>query len=88
MFSVQVTFPLTFARLAANAGFDLIVTDDRTSYATKERFPTAREVHALDFDEAVGSLTPTRLPISSSLREGIATICAYCAGRCRLGPAT
>ena len=43
---------------AANAGFDVIVTDDRSSYATKERFPAAREVHALDFDEATQKLDP------------------------------
>ena len=36
----------------------MIVTDDRTSYATKERFPAAREVHALDFDEATKKLDP------------------------------
>ena len=45
-------------QVAASAGFDLIVTDDRTSYATKERFPSAREVHALDFDEATKQLDP------------------------------
>jgi xanthine dehydrogenase accessory factor len=45
-------------QVAANAGFDLVVTDDRTSYATKERFPAAREVHALDFDEAIQKLDP------------------------------
>jgi xanthine dehydrogenase accessory factor len=44
--------------VASNAGFDLIVTDDRTSYATQERFPDAREVHALDFDEAIKTLEP------------------------------
>src|SRR5437763_7296547 len=49
---------LELCRVAANAGFDLIVTDDRTSYATKERFPDAREVHALDFDEAMKMLEP------------------------------
>jgi len=43
---------------AANAGFDVIVTDDRTSYATQERFPAAREVHALEFDEAMQKLDP------------------------------
>jgi xanthine dehydrogenase accessory factor len=43
---------------ATNAGFDVIVTDDRTSYATKERFPSAREVYALDFDEATQTLDP------------------------------
>jgi xanthine dehydrogenase accessory factor len=43
---------------AANAGFDVNVTDDRSSYATKERFPAAREVYALDFDEAMQKLDP------------------------------
>lgn len=43
---------------AASAGFDPIVTDDRSSYATSERFPTAREVHALDFDQAFLQLDP------------------------------
>jgi xanthine dehydrogenase accessory factor len=43
---------------AGNAGFDVIVTDDRSSYATQERFPTAREVHALEFDEAMSKLDP------------------------------
>ncbi|HTA48198.1 MAG TPA: XdhC/CoxI family protein [Verrucomicrobiae bacterium] len=46
-------------QVAANAGFDPIVTDDRTSYATKERFPAAREVRALDFDEATKQLDPS-----------------------------
>jgi xanthine dehydrogenase accessory factor len=49
---------VNLCQVAAGAGFDLIVTDDRTSYATKERFPGAREVHALDFDEATGKLDP------------------------------
>jgi xanthine dehydrogenase accessory factor len=43
---------------AANAGFEVVVTDDRSSYATKERFPAAREVHALDFDAATQKLDP------------------------------
>jgi xanthine dehydrogenase accessory factor len=46
-------------QVAANAGFDPFVTDDRTSYATKERFPAAREVRALDFDEATKQLDPS-----------------------------
>ncbi len=49
---------LNLCRVAVDAGFDLIVIDDRTSYATKERFPSAREVHALDFDEATKQLDP------------------------------
>jgi len=43
---------------AANAGFEVTVTDDRSSYATKERFPAAREIHALDFEEATDKLDP------------------------------
>jgi xanthine dehydrogenase accessory factor len=49
---------VNLCRVATNAGFELIVTDDRTSYATQERFPEAREVHALDFDEAIKMLEP------------------------------
>src|SRR5271156_5171510 len=49
---------VNLCKIASTAGFDLIVTDDRTSYATKERFPAAREVHALDFDEVIQKLDP------------------------------
>src|SRR5271155_290942 len=49
---------ISLCQVAATAGFDLVVTDDRTSYATKERFPAAREVHALDFDEVTQKLDP------------------------------
>jgi len=49
---------VNLCQAAANAGFDLIVTDDRSSYATQERFPAAREVHALDFDQAIQKLDP------------------------------
>jgi xanthine dehydrogenase accessory factor len=49
---------INLCEAAAKVGFDLIVTDDRASYATKERFPAAREVHALDFDEAVRKFEP------------------------------
>jgi xanthine dehydrogenase accessory factor len=49
---------VNLCRIASEAGFDLIVTDDRTSYATKERFPSAREVYAVDFDEATKQLDP------------------------------
>jgi xanthine dehydrogenase accessory factor len=49
---------INLCQSAASAGFDVVVTDDRSSYATKERFPTAREVHALDFDQATQQLDP------------------------------
>lgn len=50
---------LNVCRTASSAGFDVIVVDDRSSYATKERFPGAAEVHALDFDEAMRKLDPS-----------------------------
>jgi len=43
---------------ASQAGFDVVVTDDRSSYATKERFPGASEVHALDFEQAMRKFDP------------------------------
>jgi xanthine dehydrogenase accessory factor len=46
-------------KIAAESCFDPIVTDDRSSYATPERFPAAREVHALDFDQAFQQLDPS-----------------------------
>jgi len=49
---------LSLCQTAASAGFDVVVTDDRSSYATKERFPAARDVHAMDFDEALQKLDP------------------------------
>jgi xanthine dehydrogenase accessory factor len=52
----HVAFSLCQA--AAGAGFDVSVVDDRSSYATKERFPAAREVLALDFEEATKKVDP------------------------------
>src|SRR5271165_6694863 len=49
---------INLCQAAASAGFDVVVTDDRSSYATKERFPAASQVHALDFDEATKELDP------------------------------
>jgi xanthine dehydrogenase accessory factor len=49
---------LNVCRIASNAGFDVIVIDDRSSYATKARFPAASEVHALEFDKAMQKLDP------------------------------
>src|SRR5438270_1079001 len=40
-------------QIASQAGFDVVVTDDRSSYATSERFPSARHLHVLDFDNAM-----------------------------------
>jgi xanthine dehydrogenase accessory factor len=49
---------INLCQVAANAGFDVIVADDRSSYASKERFPAAKEVHALDFEEATQKFDP------------------------------
>ncbi len=50
---------LSVCQTASNAGFDVTVIDDRSSYATKERFPSAHEVHAFDFEEAMRRFEPT-----------------------------
>ena len=48
-------------QVAQIAGFDITVIDDRETYANRERFPTAREVIAEDFEKAC-----ERLQISES----------------------
>ena len=50
---------LEIYKAARNAGFDLIVADDRDLYANLERFPEAREVIAEDFDKAFADLSPS-----------------------------
>ncbi len=49
---------LELYKSAKNAGFDVVVTDDRDAYANRERFPEAREVIAEDFDRALAGLHP------------------------------
>jgi xanthine dehydrogenase accessory factor len=49
---------LNLCQATAKVGFDVVVMDDRSSYATKERFPAAHEVHAVEFDEAMKMLDP------------------------------
>ena len=43
-------------KIAQIAGFDVVVVDDRDSYANRERFPDAREVIADDFDVALAHM--------------------------------
>ena len=50
---------LELFKAARNAGFDVIVADDREAYANAERFPQARQVIAQGFDEALAGLTPS-----------------------------
>ncbi len=44
--------------VARTAGFDVIVVDDRESYANRERFPEAREIHSDEFDVSLQKLAP------------------------------
>jgi xanthine dehydrogenase accessory factor len=44
-------------KVAQIAGFEVVVIDDRESYANRERFPEARDVIAADFDQATANLT-------------------------------
>jgi len=46
-------------QIAQIAGFDITVIDDRESYANTERFPTARQVLADDFERACAQLEIT-----------------------------
>jgi xanthine dehydrogenase accessory factor len=45
-------------KVAAIAGFDVVVVDDREAYANRERFPDAREVIAEDFETVTARLDP------------------------------
>jgi xanthine dehydrogenase accessory factor len=46
-------------KVAHIAGFDISIIDDREVYASRERFPEAREVLAEDFDKATSKITPS-----------------------------
>jgi xanthine dehydrogenase accessory factor len=45
-------------KVARGAGFDVSVIDDRAAYASRERFPDAKEVIAEDFEQAMAKITP------------------------------
>ncbi len=45
-------------KVARTAGFDVVVVDDRETYANAERFPEAREVIVEDFEQAVQKIVP------------------------------
>jgi xanthine dehydrogenase accessory factor len=49
---------LNLYEVSRRAGFDVTVIDDRESYASRERFPHARQLIAEDFDKAMARLTP------------------------------
>ena len=46
-------------KVASNAGFDVTIVDDRETYASRERFPDAKEIVTDDFDHAMSHLTPS-----------------------------
>jgi xanthine dehydrogenase accessory factor len=45
-------------RAARMTGFEVVVVDDRESYASRERFPEAKDVYAEDFERALSQLAP------------------------------
>lgn len=45
-------------RVARMAGFEVVVVDDRESYANRERFPEAKDVFADDFERVLSQLAP------------------------------
>ena len=45
-------------KVAKGAGFDVSVIDDREAYASRERFPEAKDVIAEDFEKAMARLVP------------------------------
>jgi xanthine dehydrogenase accessory factor len=49
---------LQLSKVASLAGFRVTVADDRSSYASRERFPEAHAVMAGDFDEICNKLAP------------------------------
>jgi xanthine dehydrogenase accessory factor len=45
-------------RAAHMAGFEVVVVDDRESYANHQRFPEAKDVYADDFERTLAQLSP------------------------------
>jgi len=45
-------------KTARLAGFDVVVTDDRETYANRERFPDARDVYADEYETVTAQLAP------------------------------
>ena len=45
------------SKIAALAGFSTVIIDDRPSFANRERFPEADEIHASDYDQVIPKLT-------------------------------
>src|SRR5438067_6215687 len=46
-------------KVARLAGFDVVVTDDRETYANRERFPEARDIYADEYEQVMAQLAPS-----------------------------
>ncbi len=46
----------SLSKVATLAGFSTVIIDDRESFANRERFPEAAEVHAGEYEEVFGKL--------------------------------
>ncbi|HVO63683.1 MAG TPA: XdhC/CoxI family protein [Terriglobales bacterium] len=49
---------LNVYRIARAAGFEVVVADDRDTYANRDRFPEARDIYADDMDRVMQQLKP------------------------------
>ena len=58
------------AELAAQAGFDVWVVDDRQQYANRERFPAAQRILVGPIDEVIPTLQITPLTYALIVTRG------------------
>lgn len=49
---------LNIYKVARIAGFEVVIVDDRETYANSERFPEAREIYAEEFEQIFPKLSP------------------------------
>jgi xanthine dehydrogenase accessory factor len=47
-------------RAARMTGFEVVIIDDRESFANRERFPEAKDVYADDFEQVMSQLAPNQ----------------------------
>jgi len=47
-------------RAARMAGFEVVVVDDRESYANRDRFPDAKDIYADDFSRVLSQIAPNQ----------------------------
>jgi len=45
-------------KVARIAGFEVVVIDDRETYANRERFPEARDIYADEYEQVMAQLSP------------------------------